>query len=120
MLNNHYYVSAVCANDSCLNGGTCQPVDFFNDITEGRFICLCPHDYWGDFCESGELRNIYYCIYLGGGVDFFKSKNKSSAHEPVNQYVKKIVNNTMFNPFRPEFTIVIHYKPRIAAAILDL
>ena len=27
-----------------------------------------------------------------------------------------------FNPFRPEFTIVIfiHYKPRIAAAILDL
>ena len=27
-----------------------------------------------------------------------------------------------FNPFNPEFTIVIfiHYKPRIAAAILDL
>ena len=28
----------------------------------------------------------------------------------------------MINPFKPEFTIVIfiHYKPRIAAAILDL
>ena len=28
----------------------------------------------------------------------------------------------LFNPFKPEFTIVIfiHYKPRIAAAILDL
>ena len=28
----------------------------------------------------------------------------------------------IFNPFRPEFTIVIfiHYKPRIAVAILDL
>ena len=28
----------------------------------------------------------------------------------------------MFHPFNPEFTIVIftHYKPRIAAAILDL
>ena len=28
----------------------------------------------------------------------------------------------MFNPFKPEFTIVIsiHYKPRIAIAILDL
>ena len=28
----------------------------------------------------------------------------------------------MLNPFNPEFTIVIfiHYKPRIAAAILDL
>ena len=29
---------------------------------------------------------------------------------------------TPFNPFKPEFTIVIfiHYKPRIAVAILDL
>ena len=29
---------------------------------------------------------------------------------------------TLFNPFQPEFTIVIfiHYKPRIAVAILDL
>ena len=28
----------------------------------------------------------------------------------------------LFNPFKPEFTIVIfiHYKPRIAIAILDL
>ena len=28
----------------------------------------------------------------------------------------------MFNPFEPEFTIVIfiHYKPQIAIAILDL
>ena len=25
-----------------------------------------------------------------------------------------------FNPFKPEFTIVIHYKPRIAVAIPDL
>ena len=31
-------------------------------------------------------------------------------------------NILVFNPFKPEFTIVIfiHYKPRIAAAILDL
>ena len=31
-------------------------------------------------------------------------------------------NNFIFNPFKPEFTIVIfiHYKPRIAVAILDL
>ena len=30
--------------------------------------------------------------------------------------------NLLFNPFNPEFTIVIfiHYKPRIAVAILDL
>ena len=31
-------------------------------------------------------------------------------------------SQTKFNPFKPEFTIVIfiHYKPRIAVAILDL
>ena len=31
-------------------------------------------------------------------------------------------NPETLNPFKPEFTIVIfiHYKPRIAAAILDL
>ena len=30
--------------------------------------------------------------------------------------------DSSINPFKPEFTIVIfiHYKPRIAAAILDL
>ena len=30
--------------------------------------------------------------------------------------------NASLNPFKPDFTIVIfiHYKPRIAAAILDL
>ena len=33
-----------------------------------------------------------------------------------------VLHFNMFNPFKPEFTIVIfiHYKPRIAAAILDL
>ena len=31
-------------------------------------------------------------------------------------------NSVLLNPFKPEFTIVIfiHYKPRIAGAILDL
>ena len=34
----------------------------------------------------------------------------------------EVVFITLLNPFMPEFTIVlfIHYKPRIAAAILDL
>ena len=33
-----------------------------------------------------------------------------------------IVKTLKINPFKPEFTIVIfiHYKPRIAVAILDL
>ena len=43
--------------------------------------------------------------------------NKNSL---VSRVYKKIFQR--FNPFEPEFTIVIfiHYKPRIAAAILDL
>ena len=37
----------------------------------------------------------------------------------VSIYVSKCL---LFNPFKPEFSIVIfiHYKPRIAVAILDL
>ena len=35
-------------------------------------------------------------------------------------FMRKI--HQRFNPFKPEFTVVIfiHYKPRIAVAILDL
>ena len=37
----------------------------------------------------------------------------------LGQRRRRLANN---NPFKPEFTIVIfiHYKPRIAVAILDL
>ena len=37
----------------------------------------------------------------------------------IHDFYKKL---SALNPFNPEFTIVIfiHYKPRIAAAILDL
>ena len=36
--------------------------------------------------------------------------------------IKYTSEDTAVNPFKPEFTIVIsiHYKPRIAVAILDL
>ena len=42
----------------------------------------------------------------------------SNSHLKVNENKDEL----LFNPFRPEFTIVIfiHYKPRIAVAILDL
>ena len=37
-------------------------------------------------------------------------------------HLKIDIHKISLNPFRPEFTIVIfiHYKPRIAVAILDL
>ena len=41
----------------------------------------------------------------------------------IHQNLKYVNYNLIcFNPFNPEFTIVIftHYKPRIAVAILDL
>ena len=58
-------------------------------------------------------------------------------HEKVNRNISNVIKmvdtnytggrfapkeNISFNPFKPEFTIVIfiHYKPRIAIAILDL
>ena len=38
------------------------------------------------------------------------------------RFVVLIIGLERFNPFKPEFNIVIfiHYKPRIAVAILDL
>ena len=41
---------------------------------------------------------------------------------PITHCVMKTAVTGLINPFKPEFTIVIfiHYKPRIAVAILDL
>ena len=48
--------------------------------------------------------------------DVYKRQIMMSQFDPRTERVK------VFNPFKPEFTIVIfiHYKPRIAVAILDL
>ena len=47
------------------------------------------------------------------GIHFFIAKLKTNID---------VIILSHFNPFKPEFTIVIfiHYKPRIAVAILDL
>ena len=41
---------------------------------------------------------------------------------PLPRHMKDTWSYVVTNPFKPEFTIVIfiHYKPRIAVAILDL
>ena len=41
---------------------------------------------------------------------------------PWHSYLVCVMFRININPFKPEFTIVIsiHYKPRIAVAILDL
>ena len=43
-------------------------------------------------------------------------------YETQNAHLLFTGKTTNFNPFKPEFTIAIfiHYKPRIAVAILDL
>ena len=40
----------------------------------------------------------------------------------MQRHLSNLSRATLVNPFNPEFTIVIfiHYKPRIAVAILDL
>ena len=50
----------------------------------------------------------------------FAEQNKTLFNDPV-VWLSKVLA-IFFNPFKPEFTIVIfiHYKPRIAVAILDL
>lgn len=40
-------VSDLCADDPCLNGGTCTD-------RNGQIACLCLPTYGGDFCQTGE------------------------------------------------------------------
>ena len=64
---------------------------------------------------------IWECLFLAFKLDNHKLRIKYN-------YKYKMLRRTQlkcplgFNPFKPEFTIVIliHYKSRIAAAILDL
>ena len=59
---------------------------------------------------------------------FFKSQKllcRKNAHKMAIYRTFKIISinyGSLFKPFKPEFTIVIfiHYKQRIAVAILDL
>ena len=48
--------------------------------------------------------------------------NVSRCENTLCLYLTVVDGLNMLNPFKPEFTIVIfvHYKPRIAVAILDL
>ena len=46
---------AVCTPESCLNNGTCSPVDYFNEGTGGRFTCSCSVGYSGLRCEEGKI-----------------------------------------------------------------
>ena len=61
---------------------------------------------------SNEAERVNWDIF----IDDFKLKTNPL----VSMVYIKLLQR--FNPFSPEFTIVIfiHYKPRIAAAILDL
>ena len=60
--------------------------------------------------ETGELRDV------------IKSNMEAGWTQPQRLDSSDSVSNSLLNPFRPEFTIVIfiHYKPRIAVAIPDL
>uniref|UniRef100_A0A3Q1G8N6 EGF-like domain-containing protein n=1 Tax=Acanthochromis polyacanthus TaxID=80966 RepID=A0A3Q1G8N6_9TELE len=57
-----------CRTNPCLNGGICT-------LDRGNFMCLCPPQYHGKTCESGnrhlQLRNggcLQYCRDLPGGA----------------------------------------------------
>ena len=48
-------------------------------------------------------------------------RSETQVGEKCNKEIQSLLKKHIY-PFKPEFTIVIsiHYKPRIAAAILDL
>ena len=68
----------------------------------------------------------WYMFLLWGESDNFESgfnkKNIDYYYCDYKSICSILATGSSFNPLKPEFTIVIfiHYKPRIAAAILDL
>ena len=69
---------------------------------------------------------IYRCLVFQNAYKYSIKYNnmeyKKSKVDPALKGLSAEHDYNRFNPFNPEFTIVIftHYKTRIAAAILDL
>ena len=61
----------------------------------------------------------HFSDFVIGEQQLVQSLDKMNDHV---QMIVQIMLSGWVDPFRPEFTIVIfiHYKPRIAVAILDL
>ena len=61
------------------------------------------------------------CSFIYMHINFYDNKSLITSID-VNKIAVYLCVCLLINPFKPEFTIVIfiHYKPRIAAAILDL
>ena len=70
---------------------------------------LCDAHSYDLFCAQGLLQGSSFKKKSVSGGSFIRGKVGKRGKERV-------------NPFKPEFTIVIliHYKPRVAVAILDL
>ena len=82
--------------------------------------------------ESKKITPVKIILYISGQsgqiigsmFNYSGPGNQNHADGPLlysNLALKGLMNYTGFNPFKPEFAIVIfiHYKPRIAVAILD-
>ena len=68
---------------------------------------------WAIVCDAGPTYTQHW-----------RSLFAVTGREPVLSldFFVSVTERAALNPFEPEFTIVIfiHYKPRVAAAILDL
>ena len=79
------------------------------------------HSYF--FCSDIAFRNVLGTLYMQLWIIFIINIVAGST-VCYQEIVITVIDlgSTLYNPFKPEFTIVIfiHYKPRIAVAILDL
>lgn len=55
-------VSDLCADDPCLNGGTCTDHN-------GQITCLCLPTYAGDFCQTGEQQTLAHFSWWQAFID---------------------------------------------------
>ena len=69
-----------------------------------------------------NLKNPFVSVFYTTIFQRFKGSIVKPLNDMVIESAVAEICMPCFNPFKPEFTIVIfiHYKPRIAVAILDL
>ena len=113
-----YFKCVIISEPSVLEGRICHCVEcnkqpFSPERTILLLLCRT-----AIFLDTARYLYNSTCVYGSFCWHFIMSLDSLRAIT----LIVHVNPNHYFNPFKPEFTIVIyiHYKPRIAVAILDL